>query len=106
MSEKKKGGITISPKLISLILLVGGMVWSGSAAYTSLQSGQEQLSTELTEHLTGTDEVVKRLDSLIVVTNHHLQWDTIYVINQGYLDNKQQEDIAEIFNRLEEVEKR
>lgn len=106
MGDKSKHGITISPKWISIIIVVIGLVWSASAAYTSLQAGQEQLSQDLKEHLTGNDKIVDRLDSLIAVVNHHLQWDTLYVVSQGYLDQQQQEDIKDMLERLREVENR
>ncbi len=101
-----KGGITITPKWISIIVVLLGFVWGASAAYTNLQAGQEQLSVDLKDHLSGNDKIVDRLDSLIAVVNHHLQWDTLYVVTQGYLDEQQQKDINNILERLREVEKR
>lgn len=99
-------GITITPKWIMIIIAVIGVIWGAAVLVTNLQAEQTQLQKELEDHLSGTDKIVEQLDSLIAVVNHHLQWDTIYVVTQGHLDEQQQKDIKNILERLREVEKR
>lgn len=100
------GHANIKAKWVALIITILGAVWGASAAFTTLQTGQEQLQEQFEEHLLHKDEVVAELKSIKAVLDQHLKWDTLYVNSQGHLDAMQQRDIVELKEDIEELKKR
>lgn len=58
------------------------------------------------EHLSHEAAVIAELQSIKAVLDAHLMWDTLYVVSQGYFEERQQEELAAMKEAIKELKKR